>query len=69
MRRSERGFYTLIGWATWKGAKWYVAKRLGLHRPRRLRTVGLVLAGTVVAGGATALVLSQTSGDSSGRHP
>lgn len=64
MRRSERGFYTLIGWATWKGAKWYVARRLGLHRRRRvLRTVGLVLAGTAVAGGATAFVLSQTSQD------
>lgn len=64
MRRSERGFYTLIGWATWKGAKWYVARRLGLHRPRRrLRTVGLVLAGTAVAGGATAFVLSQSSQD------
>ena len=64
MRRSERGFYTLVGWATWKGAKWYVARRLGLHRRRRrLRTAGLVLAGTVVAGGTTALVLSRTSHD------
>lgn len=65
MRRSERGFYTLVGWATWKGAKWYVAKRLGLHRPRRrLRTVGVVLAGTAVAGGATALLVSRSSHES-----
>ena len=65
MGRSKRGFYTMVGWAAVKGAKWYVAKRLGLHRPRRrLRTVGLVLAGTVVAGGATAFVLSQSSHDS-----
>lgn len=64
MRRSQRGFYTLVGWATVKGVKWYVARRLGLHRPRRrLRTVGLVLAGTAVAGGATAFVLSQSSHD------
>lgn len=62
MRRTERGFYTLIGWATWKGAKWYVAKRLGLHRPRRrLRTVGLLLVGTAVVGGTTAAVLSRTA--------
>jgi hypothetical protein len=63
MRRTERGFYTLVGWATWKGAKWYVARRLGLHRPRRrLRTAGLVLVGTAAVGGATAVVLSRTSG-------
>lgn len=63
MRRTERGFYTLVGWATWKGAKWYVARRLGLHRPhRKLRIVGLLVLGTVAVGGTAAVVASQ-SGD------
>lgn len=61
MRRSERGFYTLIGWATWKGTKWYVARRLGLHRSHKLRTAGLVLLGTVAAGGVASVVLTRST--------
>ncbi|WP_210492825.1 hypothetical protein [Patulibacter sp. SYSU D01012] len=47
-----RGFYTVLGWVTWRAAKWYLAKRLGLARKaRRLR---LVLTVAAVGGGAFA---------------
>ncbi|CAB4961940.1 unannotated protein [freshwater metagenome] len=52
MRRSERGFYTLLGWATWKAAKWYVAKRLGLRSKAKKGAIVLVLA--AACGGAYA---------------
>jgi len=63
MRRSERGFYTLLGWATWKAAKWYVARRLGLRSKAKKGAIVLVL---VAAGGgafaATRSSRSSTSG-------
>jgi hypothetical protein len=48
MNRPQRGFYTLIGWTTWKAAKWYVARRLGLRSKARKGAIALVL---VAAGG------------------
>jgi hypothetical protein len=60
MRRSERGFYTLLGWATWKAAKWYVARRLGLRS--KAKKGAIVLAVAAVGGGAYAATRSR--GDS-----
>lgn len=57
MRRSERGFYTLLGWATWKAARWYVARRLGLRSKARKGAVVLVL--VAAGGGAYAAVRSR----------
>ncbi|WP_026912277.1 hypothetical protein [Patulibacter minatonensis] len=58
MRRSERGFYTLLGWVTWKAAKWYVAKRLGLRSKAKKGAV--VLALVAAGGGAFAYARSQS---------
>ncbi|WP_320670060.1 hypothetical protein [Patulibacter defluvii] len=49
MRRPERSFYTLLGWATWRAARWYVARRLGLKR--RARKGAVVLLGAAAVGG------------------
>lgn len=57
MRRSERGFYTLLGWATWKAAKWYVAKKLGLRSKAKKGAIVLVLA--AAGGGAYAATRSR----------
>lgn len=61
MRRTERGFYTVVGWATWKGAKWYVRRRLGLRSKARKGAVVLVL---VAAGGGAFSVARRRSGPS-----
>jgi hypothetical protein len=58
MRRTQRGFYTLLGWVTWKGAKWYVARRLGLRSKARKGAIVLVLA---AAGGGAFSVARQRS--------
>ncbi|MEV4421797.1 hypothetical protein AB0L40_17700 [Patulibacter sp. NPDC049589] len=63
MRRSERGFYTLLGWATWKAAKWYVAKRLGLRRKAKKGAVVLAL---VAAGGGAFAVARSRQGQNPG---
>lgn len=47
-----RGFYTVLGWITWRAAKWYLAKRLGLAR--KARKAGLLLTAVAVGGGAFA---------------
>lgn len=57
MRRSERGFYTLLGWATWKAARWYVAKKLGLRSKAKKGAIVLVLA--AAGGGAYAATRSR----------
>lgn len=54
MNSAQRGFYTLLGWATWRAAKWYVARKLGLKR--KARTGALVLVGAAAVGGAVVLV-------------
>ena len=60
MRRSERGFYTLLGWATWKAARWYVARRLGLRSKAKKGAIVLVL----VAAGGGAFAASRARGGS-----
>ncbi|WP_022928492.1 hypothetical protein [Patulibacter americanus] len=59
MRGSERGFYTLIGWVGWKGAKWYVARKLGLRSKARKGAVVLLLA---AAGGGAFSVARRRGG-------
>jgi hypothetical protein len=59
MKGSGRGFYTLVGWATVKGAKWYVARKLGLRSKAKKGAVVLLLA---AAGGGAFSVARRRGG-------
>jgi len=54
MRGPERSFYTLLGWATFRVARWYVVRRLGLRR-RATKGAVLVLGAAAVGGTAWAI--------------
>ncbi len=49
--------YKLLGFAVWRGAKWYVRKRLPLAR-----TVALVLAGGVSVAAAAGVIVKRAAG-------
>jgi hypothetical protein len=59
MNTPQRGFYTLVGWATWKGARWYLARKLGLRSKARKGAVVLLLA---AAGGGAFSVARRRGG-------
>jgi hypothetical protein len=60
MSTPQRGFYTLIGWATWKAAKWYLARKLGLRSKARKGAVVLLVA--AAGGGAFSVARRRGAG-------
>lgn len=62
---SERGFYTLLGWITWRVAKWYVLRRLGLGR--KLAKGALLLAGAGAVGGTALAIRARSSSGGAAR--
>jgi hypothetical protein len=59
MKGSQRGFYTVVGWAAVKGAKWYVVRKLGLRSKAKKGVVVLLLA---AAGGGAFSVARRRGG-------
>ncbi|EHN10286.1 hypothetical protein PAI11_28160 [Patulibacter medicamentivorans] len=57
MRGPERSFYTLLGWVTWRAARWYVVRRLGLKR--KARKGAIVLLGAAAVGGTAWAIRSR----------
>lgn len=60
MTSAQRSFYTVLGWGTWKGTKWYVARRLGLRSKARKGRVLLLAA--LAVGGAVVVVRTLDGG-------
>jgi hypothetical protein len=52
--------YKLLGFAVWKGAKWYLGRRIGPHARTKVAVAGGVLALGV---GALVVVLRGGAGD------
>lgn len=67
MGSSERGMYTLLGWITWRVAKWYLVRRLGLQR--KLAKGALVLAGTAAVGGTALVIRSRATSAGGSSRP
>jgi hypothetical protein len=51
--------YKLLGFAVWKGAKWYVGRRVGPHARLKALAAGGLLA---LAAGGIAVALRRTGG-------
>jgi hypothetical protein len=43
-------FYKALGFAVWKGAKWYVGRKLPSRSPRKLPSRKLMVGGALVVG-------------------
>jgi hypothetical protein len=49
--------YRLLGYVVWRGAKWYLRKRIPPPR-----TIALAAGGTAVAGGAVVVIARRLTG-------
>jgi len=50
-------FYKALGFAVWKGAKWYVGRKLPSHGSRKLPSRKLMVGGALVLAVATLIAV------------
>jgi hypothetical protein len=56
-------FYKLLGMAVWKGAKWYLGRRVPVSTGSGAGTKALIVGGTLALGVGAAVVLGKRAGD------